>query len=168
MKALFKRAAGILALTAAITGFGVTEAVSAGAATVQNLTLSMDECGIIDIGVTGHCVQVVQIYINIFGKEHLIVDGRYGPLTKAAVARFQRAHGLKPDGSIGPFTKNALRGQYQYMIENSVPTPTLGQRTPVMLATGEAGEGLDLGIKGDIFCALLPKGADVFCAITIH
>lgn len=36
------------------------------------------------------------------------IDGRYGPLTKAAVIRFQAAHGLRPDGIDGPLTMAAV------------------------------------------------------------
>jgi peptidoglycan hydrolase-like protein with peptidoglycan-binding domain/DNA invertase Pin-like site-specific DNA recombinase len=37
------------------------------------------------------------------------VDGLYGPLTEAAVERFQRASGLQVDGIVGPLTRQALR-----------------------------------------------------------
>jgi len=37
------------------------------------------------------------------------VDGLYGPLTEAAVERFQRASGLQVDGIVGPLTRRALR-----------------------------------------------------------
>src|SRR5690606_1548478 len=40
----------------------------------------------------------------------LDIDGAYGPLTAAAVARFQRDHGLTVDGIAGPATLGALRG----------------------------------------------------------
>ena len=39
------------------------------------------------------------------------VDGRYGPLTEAAVARFQAAHGLSASGIAGPVTLARLARQ---------------------------------------------------------
>src|ERR1700716_2313407 len=37
------------------------------------------------------------------------IDGLYGPLTQAAVERFQATHGLAVDGIAGPQTQDALR-----------------------------------------------------------
>ncbi|MEB3197435.1 MAG: peptidoglycan-binding domain-containing protein [Candidatus Sericytochromatia bacterium] len=39
---------------------------------------------------------------------HLKLDGKYGPLTEAAVRRFQTTHKLKVDGIIGTETRKAL------------------------------------------------------------
>ena len=35
------------------------------------------------------------------------LDGLYGPLTTAAVMRFQRSRGLVPDGMVGPITRES-------------------------------------------------------------
>jgi GH25 family lysozyme M1 (1,4-beta-N-acetylmuramidase) len=39
---------------------------------------------------------------------HLKADGFFGPRTRDAVVAFQRAHGLTPDGVVGPRTAKAL------------------------------------------------------------
>jgi N-acetylmuramoyl-L-alanine amidase len=39
----------------------------------------------------------------------ILVDGHYGPETDIAVARFQRKHGLEPDGVVGPQTWTVLK-----------------------------------------------------------
>jgi peptidoglycan hydrolase-like protein with peptidoglycan-binding domain len=38
----------------------------------------------------------------------LAVDGAFGPITLATLQRFQRAHGLVPDGEVGAATWGAL------------------------------------------------------------
>jgi peptidoglycan hydrolase-like protein with peptidoglycan-binding domain len=43
-------------------------------------------------------------------KVGVVVDGNFGAKTEAAVRAFQRAHGLVPDGIVGPKTWVALDG----------------------------------------------------------
>ena len=66
---------------------------------------------ILQLGSTGSCVKAVQWTNNNerddFGNlmfAQLVVDGQYGPLTRDAVIRFQRAKGLVQDGIVGPKT----------------------------------------------------------------
>jgi peptidoglycan hydrolase-like protein with peptidoglycan-binding domain len=51
------------------------------------------------------------------------LDGRFGPLTAAAVIRFQTAHGLPVDGIVGPLTAGALRAGHRAL------APGAGYRT---------------------------------------
>ena len=52
-------------------------------------------------------MRAIQAALNALGYS-LAEDGRFGPRTKAAVADFQRANGLKADGIPGPVTCAAL------------------------------------------------------------
>jgi zinc D-Ala-D-Ala carboxypeptidase len=57
-------------------------------------------------GATGEDVRQLQIRVSgypAYGEE-LSLDGEYGPLTAAAVTRFQQAYGLSADGVAGPAT----------------------------------------------------------------
>jgi peptidoglycan hydrolase-like protein with peptidoglycan-binding domain len=55
-------------------------------------------------GVTSELTKQVQAKVGV------AVDGNFGPKTEAAVRAFQRAHGLVPDGIVGPKTWRALDG----------------------------------------------------------
>lgn len=59
------------------------------------------------IGNTGEQVKVLQNLLNQRG-EDLTVDGKFGPLTFAAVKAFQALNGLDIDGIVGPITWAAL------------------------------------------------------------
>jgi hypothetical protein len=53
-------------------------------------------------------VSPIQRRINRLQGTHLVIDGNYGPLTKAAVAHWQAHHRLSSDGIVGPLTARAL------------------------------------------------------------
>jgi peptidoglycan hydrolase-like protein with peptidoglycan-binding domain/DNA invertase Pin-like site-specific DNA recombinase len=72
-------------------------------------------------------VRAVQRHLRAAGVDPGRVDGRYGPVTEAAVRRFQSAHGLAVDGIVGARTMPVVRA-------------------PVPLARG-AGTGLSGGLR---------------------
>jgi hypothetical protein len=57
---------------------------------------------------SGQDVLDVQHKLETLGYSPGEIDGKYGAATAAAVRAFQRDHGLKQDGWIGPMTRNAL------------------------------------------------------------
>ena len=61
----------------------------------------------IEIGSNGDAVKWLQIGLNRGGRI-LREDGNFGRQTRAAVLAFQRAHGLAPDGVVGPATWAAI------------------------------------------------------------
>ncbi|SFB30813.1 zinc D-Ala-D-Ala carboxypeptidase [Amycolatopsis marina] len=71
-------------------------------------------------GMSGSDVRQLQIRVSGYpGYGGVIaLDGEYGPATKAAVTRFQRAYGLGADGIAGPQTFNKI-----YALQDSDCTP---------------------------------------------
>lgn len=61
-------------------------------------------------GMSGKDVRAIQQALNIWmpNRKPLVDDGRFGPLTKAAVIAFQTQRQLKPDGIVGPYTLTAI------------------------------------------------------------
>jgi murein DD-endopeptidase MepM/ murein hydrolase activator NlpD len=57
----------------------------------------------------GYAVRELQLALDWQGFPSGAVDGRFGPRLAAAVARFQAAKGLPPDGVAGPTVFRALR-----------------------------------------------------------
>lgn len=62
----------------------------------------------LQMGSTGDDVRRLQSKLNEVHNAGLVVDGRFGALTRSAVVRFQRANGLADDGIVGPITQRAL------------------------------------------------------------
>ncbi len=121
-----------LAVVAAITpgsGSGHTARPAALAAKTESFPpVNLDDCPILHTGYpTGGCVAQLQEDLNfIAGNNNLAVDGIFGSVgsqTYEAVIAFQQSHGLKPDGVVGPDTKNALDAAL------SVPTPGVPSTT---------------------------------------
>lgn len=60
------------------------------------------------IGSKGNEVMELQKFLNAANFGPLVVDGKFGPLTKAAVIKFQVSKELKGDGIVGPLTRAVL------------------------------------------------------------
>jgi peptidoglycan hydrolase-like protein with peptidoglycan-binding domain len=57
-------------------------------------------------------VRALQRRLRALGQQPGPIDGLYGPLTEAAVTRFQSSAGLAIDGIAGPQTQRALRAEW--------------------------------------------------------
>lgn len=65
---------------------------------------------ILRVGANGPLVESVQTFLRGVGAYEGVVDGAFGPRTKAAVQLWQDTQGLCPDGVIGNMTFGALMG----------------------------------------------------------
>ena len=65
-------------------------------------------CNIPCVGSKNQNVVALQNRLKTLGYFKFHSTGYYGPITRNAVIRFQRANGLRPDGVAGPLTKRAL------------------------------------------------------------
>lgn len=61
-------------------------------------------------GATGDAVKRLQRALRRTPNLGVVVDGNFGPRTRAAVVDFQQGAGLTPDGIVGPLTWAALPG----------------------------------------------------------
>jgi hypothetical protein len=59
-------------------------------------------------GSVGNAVKELQRFLNNDLHLTLVVDGQLGPKTIAIVKKWQKAHGLVPDGVVGPKTKQKM------------------------------------------------------------
>jgi peptidoglycan hydrolase-like protein with peptidoglycan-binding domain len=94
-------------------------------------------------GTTGAEVSNVQQCLKRLGYFSGPVTGNYGPLTKDAVARYQRANRLPAIGSVGPQTQRLLRSQC-----NARGTSRPVVRNPVRNPVNNASGVLKLGSRG--------------------
>ena len=79
---------------------------------------------------TGSEVLAVQTQLEALGYATGELDAAYGPATAGAVRSFQRDHGLRPDGIVGPLARAALEVAVEGQAQQ-VPSP------PGLLALAE-------------------------------
>ena len=86
---------------------------------------------ILRMGSRGPSVELLQLALVRAGFGPLDTDGLFGPLTEAALRRFQSAEGLTADGIAGRETHRALLPWYTgYRIHRIVPGDTFWTRYP--------------------------------------
>jgi zinc D-Ala-D-Ala carboxypeptidase len=105
----------LIALALVATGLAVTSVANQAAADgcfTWGRTLSQ--------GASGEDVRQLQIRIAGYPGTggHLAIDGQFGPATRSALVRFQRAYGLAADGVAGPATYNRI-----YALQDDDCTP---------------------------------------------
>lgn len=83
---------------------------------------------ILQIGSTGNFVSEVQGMLKLLGYYNGAIDGIYEEETALAVANFQRAAGLAPDGIVGPVTWGRLLpaaiASESSTSQDPIPTPS--------------------------------------------
>ncbi|HEX8630275.1 MAG TPA: peptidoglycan-binding domain-containing protein [Catenuloplanes sp.] len=96
---------GLLALLVAVVGLP-TQAASAHGITGNNWRANHTICQTCAVR-SGNIVRLWQSMLwadRYVGDSTAFIDGSFGPDTRAATIRWQRAHGLTGDGSVGPDT----------------------------------------------------------------
>jgi L,D-peptidoglycan transpeptidase YkuD (ErfK/YbiS/YcfS/YnhG family) len=97
------------------------------------------------VGSTGADVRCLQARLNQLGFGAGPVDGQFGPMTRGAVVRFQRARRLAVDGVVGRRTARAL-GIWAAACRPPAGTPGAARRIVVVTASGTAAD-VDLLVK---------------------
>lgn len=86
---------------------GVASVATAQTTTTTTTTVTApayNYSGVMKVGSKGPGVSTLQAALNSVQTMQVVVDGSFGPATKAAVVAFQAAHGLTADGIVGPMT----------------------------------------------------------------
>ncbi len=96
---------------------------------------------VLRLGSSGQDVITLQYLLNVAAEFHSVIpvskqDGNFGRETREAVAAFQSAVGLVPDGVVGPLTWQALYETYQ-SAENIIPPNTDTGITEYVVRSGD-------------------------------
>src|SRR4051812_19343034 len=67
----------------------------------------------LQLGMSGQDVSALQSFLALDSSVYPqgLITGYFGPLTKAAVIRFQTKNGISAVGRVGPITMNAINSQ---------------------------------------------------------
>ncbi|HHV78904.1 MAG TPA: hypothetical protein GXX40_04745 [Firmicutes bacterium] len=68
----------------------------------------VSDAGLLTMGSMSNEVCLLQSRLIALGYYHMTPDCLFGYQTYLAVVRFQKEHGLTPDGIVGPLTRKAL------------------------------------------------------------
>ena len=90
-------------------------------------------------------VRRLQRQLALAGDHPGPLDGRFGPLTEAAVIRFQTAHGLPVDGIVGPLTAGALQARWPGLAPGAGYRSVSGSSAVRVLQRRLARRGFDPG-----------------------
>jgi peptidoglycan hydrolase-like protein with peptidoglycan-binding domain len=99
-----------------VTGAAAAETASA-AETTKAASATVAKRPLLKYGSRGPAVVWVQRKLGVRP-----TSGWYGPLTRAAVKRYQRAHGIPQTGKVGPKTWASLLGKRASRSKSRVPT----------------------------------------------
>jgi len=104
-------------------------------------------------GTSGTDVKAIQQALNIWMPDlkPLVDDGKFGPLTKAAVVAFQSRRKLTPDGIVGPFTLTAL-----YPVAPYYGLSIVARGTGPIAATQSAATGFLAALPGSLVLERIP------------
>ena len=141
-------AVAVVAAVTAGSGASPTARPAALAAQTESFaSVNLNDCPILHTGYPqGECVAQLQTDLNSVLGTHLVVDGIFGSVnsqTYDEVIAFQQAHDLKPDGLVGPATKQAL--------EAALPAPTPAAQAPSTQAPSTQAPALEYVAMGDSY-----------------
>jgi hypothetical protein len=108
---------------------------------------------VIDKGDQGWPVYAVQYALNWLTKSGLVKDGDFGAGTEKAAKAFQSAHGLTPDGIVGPATQAKMVTLGCTKAEEGIANAPAGLMRGMALAEGGLRVApINAAIKGGVDC----------------